>query len=403
MSSAVSEHSGSSGRLHFLILIAVIVIAGISQGLLLPVLSIYLEQMGVSSSLNGLNSAALYIGSFGMTLAAEKLLGRLGFKKLMASGLVLVMVTLLLFPLFPDIRIWFVFRLFVGIGDSALHYAAQLWVLLVTPVHQRGRNLSLYGMSYGLGFSLGPFGISLQKYGMYVPFVLLAVMLALVFLLVLLKLPNMKPEKQPADEHAKRRFSRSYRWAWYALLPAFLYGYMEASMNSNFPVYGLRIGYSQDDIALLLPFIGIGGLVLQMPLGILSDRIGRRNVLIWAAAAGGLLFVLIPFSGTHLIATLLLLLLAGGLVGSFFSLGLAYAADLLPKQLLPAANVLASFHFNAGSILGPNMGGKLLDSFSFGSLFFVMGAVYILFGLIGLGFKPEKRELQNHQYIEHKA
>ena len=70
----------SPSTFHYLILITVIVAAGISQGLLLPVLSIFLEQQGVSSGVNGLNAAALYIGSFAMTLAAERLLGELGFK-----------------------------------------------------------------------------------------------------------------------------------------------------------------------------------------------------------------------------------------------------------------------------------------------------------------------------------
>ncbi|WP_039836726.1 MFS transporter, partial [Paenibacillus sonchi] len=77
-----------------------------------------------------------------------------------------------------------------------------------------------------------------------------------------------------------RRFVRSYSLAWYALIPALLYGYMEASLNSNFPVYGLRIGFSANEIAALLPFAGIGGLLLQMPLGIWSDRYGRKKILI---------------------------------------------------------------------------------------------------------------------------
>lgn len=64
------------------ILILVIIAAGLSQGLLLPVLSIFMEERGISSSVNGLHAAALYIGSFGMSLVAVKVLERIGFKKL---------------------------------------------------------------------------------------------------------------------------------------------------------------------------------------------------------------------------------------------------------------------------------------------------------------------------------
>ncbi|MFC3749760.1 MFS transporter [Paenibacillus sp. GCM10012306] len=380
-----------NSNVNYLILITVIIAAGLSQGLLLPVLSILLEQKGVSSSLNGLNAAALYIGSFGMTLIAERVLGAVGFKKLIAAGLTLVLVSLLLFPLLPGIKAWFVLRLLVGIGDSAINYAAQLWVLLMTPAQNRGRNLSIYGMSYGLGFSLGPVGISLLRFGQATPFLVLAVLFLMTLLLTLIKLPESRPETSESREGQARRFGRSYSLAWYALIPALLYGYMEASLNSNFPIYGLRIGYSADQIAALLPFAGIGGLVLQLPLGMWSDRFGRKKILMLAGIGGGLGFALLPLVGDHFMLSLVLLACAGGFVGSFFSLGLAYAADILPRNLLPAANVVASFHFSAGSILGPALGGLLLEVGSGGGVFGLMGLLYILFGLLGLLFSPRSQ------------
>lgn len=374
-----------------MILITVIIAAGLSQGLLLPVLSILLEQKGVTSSINGLNAAALYIGSFGMTLVAERTLGAIGFKKLIAAGLSLVFVSLLLFPLLPGVKAWFLLRLLVGIGDAAINYAAQLWVLLMTPSEHRGRNISLYGMSYGLGFSLGPLGISLLRFGQAAPFLVIAFLFLLVLLLVAAKLPDSHPEKVAGGEGQARRFGRSYSLAWYALIPALLYGYMEASLNSNFPVYGLRIGYTADQIAALLPFAGIGGLLLQLPLGIWSDRYGRQKILILSGVGGGLAFVLLPLAADRFLPTLVLLMFAGGLVGSFFSLGLSFAADILPRNLLPAANVVSSFHYSIGSILGPGVGGLLLE-YGWGSgVFGLMGLLYIMFGLMGLLFSPRQQ------------
>ncbi|ETT70261.1 major facilitator superfamily transporter [Paenibacillus sp. FSL R7-277] len=390
MSDSIPMPHGQSGRMNYSILIAVIILAGLSQGMLLPVLSILLEQEGVSSSLNGLNAAALYVGSFAMTLIAERVLGAIGFKKLIAAGLALVLVSLLLFPLLTGVKVWFVLRVLVGIGDSAVNYAAQLWVLLMTPAEHRGRNLSLYGMSYGLGFSLGPLGISLLRFGQPAPFLITALLFVIVLLIVGFKLPDSRPEAMDHSEGQASRFGRSYRLAWYALIPALLYGYMEASLNSSFPVYGLRTGFSADQIAALLPFAGIGGLLLQLPLGIWSDRYGRKAILIAAGTGGGLAFTLQPLTGDHVLLTLLVLMVAGGLVGSFFSLGLSYAADILPRKLLPAANVVASFHYSLGSIAGPGIGGLLLQFGWGGSVFAVMGGLYIVFGLAGLLFSPRK-------------
>jgi MFS family permease len=247
-------------------------------------------------------------------------------------------------------------------------------------------------MSYGLGFSLGPLGIKLLQYGMAVPFILMSGITLLVLLLVIIKLPDQRLERLPDQEQEKHRYRRSYRIAWYALIPAFLYGYMEASMNSNFPVYGLNIGYNEHQIATLLPFIGVGGLLLQLPLGLLSDKFGRKKILMISGIAGGIIFLMLPLIGTHYVGSMILLLLVGGLVGSFFSLGLAYAADILPRAFLPAANVIASVQLSIGSVVGPNISGVLMQYGWSGGMFILLGVTYILFGLVGFRFRPKKLE-----------
>lgn len=125
MSDRLKVSIRSNSKMTFMILITATIAAGLSQGLLLPILSILLEQKGVSSSLNGLNAAALYIGSFGMTLIAERVLGAVGFKKLIAGGISLVLVSLLMFPFFTGIKVWFVLRLLVGVGDAAINYGGS--------------------------------------------------------------------------------------------------------------------------------------------------------------------------------------------------------------------------------------------------------------------------------------
>lgn len=100
---------------------------------------------------------------------------------------------------------------------------------------------------------------------------------------------------------------------------------------------------------------------------------------------------MLPLAGDHFTLTMVLLMIAGGLVGSFFSLGLSLAADILPRHLLPAANVVASFHFSIGSIIGPGIGGLLLQVGLSGGIFALMGGLYIVFGLLGLLFSPQPR------------
>ncbi|MFC4778422.1 MFS transporter [Paenibacillus sp. GCM10023252] len=385
------DKGGVSARYQFVVLFLVVMVAGLSQGLLLPLLSILLDQSGVSADRNGMNSAALYIGVFCTMFFIEKPVQRFGYRKVILAGIVLVTAAMLLFPVGKSLTVWFILRLLVGVGDSALHYSTQLWIVSTSPADRRGTYISLYGMSYGTGFSLGPLGLNLLPLGEAVPFLVSSGLFLLVLLLVI-RLPNQKPERVKEGTAQQNRYIRTYKLAWFVLIPGFLYGFLEASMNSTFPLYGLRIGLSQAWLSVLLLAFGVGSLILQLPLGMWSDRIGRKPVLIGCGVIGSIVFFLIPAAGDHRLLLMLLFVVGGGMVGSFYSLGLAYAADVLPRPILPAANVIASIHFSLGSIIGPGLAGLGMRYVSLSSLFVFLGAAFGLFALLGFAYKPRGME-----------
>jgi MFS family permease len=374
-------------------LFLVIIVAGISQGLLLPLLTILLDQAGISPETNGLHSAALYIGIFSTMFFIERPVRKLGYKPIIITGILLITGSVLLFPLWQNVYIWILLRLFVGAGNSALHYAAQLWVISSSTASNRGRVISLYGMSYGIGFAIGPFGLNLLHIGIWMPFVTVGLFFLLV-LVLLLRLPNHFPENAVQGESVSKRAVGTFRLAWFALLPSLIYGYMESSLNSNFPLYGLRIGLTQESISWLLPTLGLGGLLLQIPLGIWSDRIGRKPVLMLTGMVGAIVFLAVPFAGDHVWRVALLFAIVGAMVGSFFSLGLAYAADILPKSLLPTANLIGSIQFSVGSIIGPALGGFTIRYLSPAGMFYLLGALFLLYALSGSRFNRPHLGLQ---------
>nr|WP_238322798.1 MFS transporter [Gorillibacterium massiliense] len=398
----------SSTRFNVLILITVF--TGFSQGLLLPLLTILVDRTGVGSGINGLNAAAMYVGTFSAMFLVERPFRRFGYKPVIQTGLLMILIGVLLFPLWTNLWFWVVLRIFVGIGESSLHFCTQLWIMASSPIDKRGRSISLYGLSYAVGFSIGPLGINLLNKGTGSPFLLIAAFV-LACVLLLAKVNNERPEasEQPVASEAdnmaegtskpRNRYLRAYRIAWFALLPSLLFGYMESSLNSNFPVYGLKLGFSESWITILLPALGIGSLILQLPLGALSDKLGRKRVLIFAGLLGSLAFLAIPSAGTNPWLVLALLAFAGGMVGSFFSLGLAYVADLVPASLLASANVIASIQYSAGSIIGPNIGGFSMQYVSLSAMFYFMGGSYLLFSLLGIGFRKEKERVERKETI----
>jgi len=359
-----------------------VAVAGVSQGLTLPLLSIMIEKAGYPSSVNGWNATALYIGMFVTSFFVEKPLRRFGYKPFLLFGIMVVFLASLLIPLWHHLTWWFILRFMIGVGDSALHYASQLWITSSSSPRERGRHISLYGLAYGTGFMLGPLGVNLWFVHAYLPFIVVCLLYLIAFLFVM-KLENQYPEQREQKGNQKS-LPKVIVLGWYALIPAFLYGYLEAVLNGSFPVYALRTGIGENWVSVTLFAFSAGGILTQLPLGMLSDRIGRKKVLMGTGIIGAIAFFLVPMVGTQVWLVITLLALAGSVVGSFFSLGLAFLADTLPRHLLPSGNVVAAMLFSIGSMAGPSLTGMGIEFIHPNSLFYSLAAVFAAFFLLGL-------------------
>ncbi|MFC7373605.1 MFS transporter [Fictibacillus iocasae] len=349
----------------FSVLVSIVFISGFAQGMLLPIIAVLLETNGTSSWMNGLNATALYAGILIASPFIEKPLRKFGYKPLILTGLLAVSAAFLLFPVWKLFWFWFVLRLVIGIGDHMLHFSTQTWITSNSPEDRRGRNISLYGIAFGSGFGIGPLMTKLLEYNEDLPFIA-AGLLCLVSFVVMNTIKNDFPELAGSRESVssmKERYGQVFKMAWPALLPPFGYGFLEATLHGTFPVYALRSGLSLDWVAILLPAFVIGSLVFQLPLGTLSDRYGRKPILLFCLSGGFVSFFLTSFARGEMWLYLTLFILAGVFVGSLFSLGIAYMSDILPKHLLPAGNILAGITFSLGSMAGPVIGGLSISSF----------------------------------------
>ena len=125
------------------------------------------------------------------------------------------------------------------------------------------------------------------------------------------------------------------------------------------------------------------GLITQMPLGWLSDRLGRKKTL----SAGFLIGIAGFIFAAHQPPSYTIMLIgfgvAGAALGSIYSLGISYLADCIPRNLLPTGNMLGSISYSLGSLMGPLCGGifiQLMPGVHFSWM------LVITFSLLTLGF-----------------
>lgn len=388
--SALTAENKNNPTYRYWVLVGMVSIAGFSQGMLLPVLAVMLETAGVSASANGLNAAALYIGILLISPFIEKPVRKYGYKPVIIIGLMLVTVSLILFPFWQVFWFWFILRIIVGVGDNLIHFSTQIWISSTSSKEKRGRQLAIYGLAFGLGFGIGPMMTRLIEINEYLPFLIASASSVIAWLFILF-LRNEWPASDfetAATLNTFNRYKKVLKLAWFALLPGFCYGYLEASLHGNYPVYAMRMGLDIQFVTmLLLPTFVFGSLITQLPLGILSDKVGRSRVIMGLILSGCLLFFSMSFV-EHLPWALWSLFAASGmLLGSLFSLGITYLADLVPANLLPTGTVMTGILFALGSMTGPTVGGWLIGIVGQGAIYYSISGMLLLIFIAGAVFE----------------
>jgi MFS family permease len=126
----------------------------------------------------------------------------------------------------------------------------------------------------------------------------------------------------------------------------------------------------------------LGGVVLQWPIGLFSDRTDRRKVLAVVSLLGGVAAVVGTVTPHDDIRVLLLVVsLVGGLAFPLYSLSLAHANDRLdPSQMVAASSALILAN-GVGAAFGPSLGGMTMGWFGPSGFFGFLAAVQIMLGV----------------------
>jgi len=175
-------------------------------------------------------------------------------------------------------------------------------------------------------------------------------------------------------------------------LPCLLYSMDLTVLNLAVPSLSADLKPSSTQLLWIIDIYGflVAGSLITM--GTLGDRIGRRRLLMIGAVAFGAASVLAAFSRTPamLIAARAVLGLAGATLAPS-TLSLIRNMFLDPRQRSVAIGVwIASY--SAGGVIGPPLGGLLLQYFWWGSVFLVSVPMMVLLLVLGPMLLPEFRD-----------
>ncbi|MGW8264901.1 MAG: MFS transporter [Longimicrobiales bacterium] len=123
------------------------------------------------------------------------------------------------------------------------------------------------------------------------------------------------------------------------------------------PFYADRFGASGTDVGLLITVYSVAQLFLAPLWGRLSDRVGRRPILILGLLGSAVSYVVFAFAGS--LSVLFLSRILAGIGGATVPVAQAYIADITPPEKRAGNLGLIGAAFGLGFIFGPALGGIL--------------------------------------------
>jgi MFS family permease len=287
---------------------------------------------------------------------------RLGYIRAFTSATAILTVTVIALDMVDGIGAWAFLRFSMGTAMAAVLAIADGWINSRTPNERRGRVIAIYSIVLSLASVLSQFMFLFQDAGSedFVLYLAIAMNIAVVLVAIT---SAAAPDSQMKTRKSWRVWSNT---SVTASVGAFSSGFMTTAYVSILPFYLTKSGVVEDFVAIAMIVTFSGRLLFQWPVGQISDRIGRRSVLIGLSACIAVLSVLaIMFArgegriiggdeGALLQGVgLLVLLCLGGLMWPIYSVSSSLAFDRAEAGSLVDVSTTLLVINTIGSIAGP--------------------------------------------------
>ena len=349
--------------------------------------------LGVRGGIEGFSTfemsfvmSAYFAGFLVGSRVAPEMIRRVGHVRVFAALASFVSAILILYPAFANPVAWACGRIAIGFCFSGVYVAAESWLNNSADNSNRGKALSIYMIVQMFGIVSAQALLALGDATGYALFIVSSVLVSISFAPILL---SVAPT--PAFETAKPMPLRTLiETSPLSCLGMFLLGGVFSAQFGMSAVYGTAAGLSVTQISLFVSSIYIGALLMQYPIGLFSDRVDRRLVILVVALLGGLASVVAFLNGEYFGALLMVAFVIGGTSNPLYSLLIAYTNDYLEADDMAAACGGLIFINGVGAISGPLIIGWVMDRYGPES-FFVVIAVLMLTMAAYAGFRMTQR------------
>ena len=329
----------------------------------------------------GLFMSAYFAGFMVGCFYNPVLVRRVGHIRTFAALASIASASALLHALLLEPYLWLVLRVITGFCFAGLSMITESWINERTPNESRGRIISVYRIVDLGSVTVGQILLSLADPGGFVLFAIVSILVSLALVPVSLT-TSVAPRP---IETSKIDFGKVFRVSPLAAWGTTAAGFSNGAFWGLAPVFVLNAGYSTADVSVFMSAVILGGALAQFPVGMISDRIDRRYMLLAIALLGAATSSLVSlspqFGREYLIASGFAF---GAMALSLYSMAVAHANDRAEDQEFVEVSSSLLFLFSVGAVVGPFLAAVLVRALGNEFLFYYMSLVLALLFVFGV-------------------
>ncbi len=349
----------------------------LGAGLQATLLGVRATLEGLSTFVTGAVMAAYYAGFVIGSIAAPALVKRVGHIRVFAALTATAAATILVQSVFVGAWQWGIARAVSGVCFAGIYVVAESWLNDRAEQRSRGALLGTYMVVIYVGLGSGQLLLNLADPGGYELFILIGVLISLAVV-------PMALTAQRAPEFALPRrvsFRELLAISPLGAAGAIFSGATAGTLFSLGPVYAASSALDTAAVSVFMASSILPAVVLQLPLGRLSDRVDRRNVLIGISVSAAVAAVAAARLGAGSPVFFLAVAAYGGLSLTTYAVCLAHINDHLQPAQRVAASATVLLANGIGSALGPLVVSAAMQLAGPGAFFGSMIALHVAFAL----------------------
>jgi MFS family permease len=360
-------------------LIPLLLAAGIllgGNGLQGTLIALRGAQEGFSPTTIGFMGTAYFGGFLLGCLAIGRIMKSVGHVRSFSALAALASAGTLMLVLLIDPMAWSAIRFMTGFCFAGLFTIMESWLNSGAPNEHRARVLALYrmvdiGSVTGAQFLIPVFGS-----GGFTIFAIMSIMITLSLVPV-----SLGDRSNPtAPEDVKLDLPRVFRISPLGCIGCVAVGVTNSAFRTLSPVYAEEIGMSVTDVVTFVSVGIIGGALIQYPLGYLSDRWDRRQVLLMSTCGAlGTALILAVLATSSPLLNLVLVFIFGSFAMPLFSLSAAHANDRAGQGEFVLVNAALMLFYSFGAIAGPSAASLAMELYGPSALFGFVAVIYFIF------------------------